>query len=162
MTTVSKKILVVDDEEAIRQVIKMGLVKLGYDPECAKNGKEGLEILEREEFPLILMDLRLPEIDGIELCMRIKERNPETVIYAFSGLVAEVEYYQLEEMGLDGLLCKPVTFEVLERAIKGAFEKINKRREKLHTSLCSSLYKSAYLHMPDANEHCPEVKEVDG
>ena len=138
MTAVSKKILVVDDEEAIREVMKLGLVKLGYDPGFAENGKEALEILAREKFPLILMDLRMPEIDGIELCMRIKERIPDTFIYAFSGIVTELEFDQIEEMGFDCLLCKPVTFEVLERAIKGAFEKINKRRERLSTTLCSS------------------------
>ena len=135
---VSKKILVVDDEESIREVMKMGLVKLGYDPVFAENGKEAFEILTREKFPLILMDIRLPGMDGIELCLRIKEKNPETVIYAFSGVVAEFEFDQLEKMGFDGLLCKPVPFEVLERAIKGAFEKINKRREKLSTSLCNN------------------------
>jgi two-component system KDP operon response regulator KdpE len=54
MTTLSKKILVIDDEEAIREVMKLGLVKLGYDVECAQNGKEALEILAREKFPLIL------------------------------------------------------------------------------------------------------------
>jgi len=137
MATLSKKILVVDGDESIRKLVKIKLVKLGYDPELAKNGKEALKISEREEFPLILMDLRLPEIDGIELCMRIKKRSPKTVIYAFSGVVTEVEFNQIEEMGFDGLLCKPVTFEVLERAIEGAFEKI-KRRERLSTSLCSS------------------------
>ena len=138
MTVVSKKILVVDDEKSLREIMKIRLGKLGYDSECAKNGKEALEILDKEEFPLILTDLRMPEIDGIELCMRIKDRSPETVIYAFSGVVTEVEFDLLEEMGFDGLLCKPVTFEVLGRAIEGAFEKINKRRENLSTSLCSS------------------------
>jgi len=127
MTTLSKKILVVDDEEAIREVMKMELVNLGYDPECAQNGKEALEILGREKFPLILTDLRIPEIDGIELCMQIKERNPETVIYAFSGHVTEDEFYELEEMGFDGILCKPVSFKVLKRAVEGAFDKINNR-----------------------------------
>ena len=138
MTMVSKKILVVDDEEAIREIMKMGLVKLGYDPECAKNGKEAMEILTNENFPIILMDIRLPEEDGIELCMRIKERNPDTVIYAFSGIVTENDFYQLEKKGFDGLICKPVTFEVLERAIKGAFEKINKRQEKISTPIYSN------------------------
>jgi CheY-like chemotaxis protein len=137
MTTVPKKILVVDDEEAIREVMKMELVTLGYDPECAQNGKEALEILAREKFPLILTDLRMPEIDGIELCMQIKRRNQNTVIYAFSGHVTEDEFYELEQMGFDGLLCKPVTFKVLKRAIEGAFDKIN-NREKLSPSLCSS------------------------
>ena len=65
MTTLSKKILIVDDEESIRKMMEIKLVKLGYNPGFAKNGKEALEISEREEFPLILMDLRLSEIDGI-------------------------------------------------------------------------------------------------
>jgi len=130
MTTVPKKILVVDDEEAIREVIKTGLVKLGYDPECAQNGKEALEILAREKFPLILTDLRMPEIDGIELCMRIKERNPKTVIYALSGHFTEDEFYKLEKIGFDGILCKPIFFKVLKRAIEGAFDKINKMRKR--------------------------------
>jgi CheY-like chemotaxis protein len=137
MTTVSKKILVVDDEEAIRRVIKMGLVNLGYHPEFAENGKEALEILDTEEFPLILMDLKLPDIDGIELCMRIKKKSPETVIYAFSGGVTEDEFYEFEEKGFDGLLCKPVAFEVLKRAVEGAFDKIN-NREKLSTPLSNN------------------------
>jgi CheY-like chemotaxis protein len=137
MTTVSKKILVVDDDESIREVMKMGLVKLGYDPAFAENGKEALEILAREEFPLILMDLRLPGIDGIELCIQIKKRNPETVIYAFSGVVTEDEFYELEEMGFDGLLCKPVPFKVLKNAIEGAFDKIN-NKGTLFPPLCSN------------------------
>ncbi|MBW2055493.1 MAG: response regulator, partial [Deltaproteobacteria bacterium] len=70
---------------------------------------------------------RMPGIDGIELCIQIKERNPETVIYAFSGLATEDEFYKLEQMGFDGLLCKPVSFKVLKRAVEGAFDKLNNR-----------------------------------
>ena len=109
MATLSKKILVVDGDESIRKLVKIKLVKLGYDPELAKNGKEALKISEREEFPLILMDLRLPEIDGIELCMRIKKRSPETVIYAFSGVVTEVEFNQIEEIGFVHIPLKSAT-----------------------------------------------------
>ena len=130
MTTVPKKILVVDDDEDIRQVTKMVLVNFGYEPECVKNGKEALALLNREKFPIVLMDLRLPEINGIDLCMRIKEKNPETVIYAFYGVVTDDEFYELEKMGFDGLLCKPVSFKVLKSAIEGAFDKINKRKRE--------------------------------
>ena len=137
MTMVSKKILVVDDEKAIREVIKVRLVKLGYDPVFAENGKEALEILDREMFPLILMDLRLPGMDDIELCIQIKKRNSDTVIYAFSGGVSELDYDHLEEKGFDGLLCKPVSFRVLKQAIEGAFDKIN-NREKLSTPFCNN------------------------
>jgi CheY-like chemotaxis protein len=136
MTTDSKKILVVDDEKSIRVITEKRLDKLGYVSECAQNGKEALKILNKEEIPLILMDLRLPDMDGPELCLRIKERNPETVIYAFSGHVTEDDFDQLEEMGFDGLLCKPVTSEILEQSVKGAFEQMNNRRKNNATSLC--------------------------
>ena len=140
MTTVSKKILVVDDDEDIRQVTKMVLVNFGYEPECVKNGKEALALLNKEKFPIVLMDLRLLEINGIDLCMRIKEKNPKTVIYAFYGVVTDDEFYKLEKMGFDGLLCKPVSFKVLKHAIEGAFDKINKRRERnTHPSLKGTL-----------------------
>jgi CheY-like chemotaxis protein len=127
MTTVSKKILVVDDEKSLREIMKIMLVQIGYDPEFAENGEEAFKILNREHFPIILMDLRIPDIDGVELCMQIKQRNPESVIYAFSGSFTDDEFDQIEEMGFDGLLCKPVKFDVLKSAIKGAYEKINKR-----------------------------------
>ena len=126
MTTLSKKILVVDDEESLKEIMTIMLDKIGYDHEFADSGEEALEILNREEFPIVLTDLKMPDIDGVELCMRIKQRNPETIIYAFSGGITELDYEELEEMGFDGLLCKPVTSKVLERAITGAFEKINK------------------------------------
>ena len=125
MTTLSKKILVVDDEEAIREIMEINLVRLGYDTKLAKNAKEALELLENEKFSLIITDLKMPEMDGIELCMRIKERTSKTLIYAFSGGFTEVDSDKLEKMGFDGLLCKPVKFEMLERAIEGAFKKID-------------------------------------
>jgi two-component system alkaline phosphatase synthesis response regulator PhoP len=131
MTTLSKKILVVDDEESIKEIMKIKLGKLGYDPKFAENGKDALEILENEEFTLILTDLRMPDINGTELCIKIKEKNPDTVIYAFSGGVTDLDFDQLKEKGFDGLLCKPVTSEVLERAVKGAFDKVNKLNPEL-------------------------------
>ena len=130
MTMLSKKILVVDDEESIREIMEINLVKLGYVPELAKNAKEALEILEDEKFPLIITDLKMPEMDGIELCMRIRERTSETLIYAFSGGFTVFDSDRLEKMGFDGLLCKPVKFEVLERAIEGAFKKIDEKKGK--------------------------------
>jgi two-component system, OmpR family, alkaline phosphatase synthesis response regulator PhoP len=120
----------VDDEEPIREIMEINLVRLGYAPEFATNAKEALEILDNEKFSLIITDLRMPEMDGIELCMRIRERSPETLIYAFSGGFTQLDSNQIEKMGFDGLLCKPVKYEVLERAIEGAFKKIDERQGK--------------------------------
>ena len=125
MTRLSKKILVVDDEETIREIMEINLVRLGYDPELAKNAKEALEILENGNFPLIITDLKMPDMGGIELCQRIRKRKPETLVYAFSGGFTGHDSDQVKKMGFDGLLCKPIKFEILERAIEGAFKKLD-------------------------------------
>jgi CheY-like chemotaxis protein len=128
MTTLSRRILFVDDEEILRETIEEMLKILGYDVELAKNAKEALEMAQNEYFPLIITDLMMPEIDGTQLCKQIREINETAVIYAFSGFLTEVDSDQLKSVGFDGHLCKPVKIEVLKHAIEGAFEKIHKRQ----------------------------------
>jgi CheY-like chemotaxis protein len=128
MTTLSRRILVVDDEEILRDTIEEMLIILGYDVELAKDAKEALEIARKEYFPLIITDLMMPKIDGTQLCKQIREINETAVIYAFSGFLTEVDSDQLKDIGFDGHLCKPVKMEVLKHAIEGAFEKIHQRQ----------------------------------
>lgn len=128
MTEFSKRILIVDDEDLVRDTVKDILMMLGYDVELARNAKEALEIARKEYFPLIITDLMMPEIDGTQLCKQIRKINETAVIYAFSGYLTEVDSDQLKDVGFDGHLCKPVKIEVLKHAIEGAFEKINRRQ----------------------------------
>ena len=128
MTTLSRRILFVDDEETLRDTIEEMLMILGYDVELAKDAKEALEIAQKEYFPLIITDLMMPEIDGTQLCKQIREINETAVIYAISGFLTEVDSDQLKSVGFDGHLCKPVKIEVLKHAIEGAFEKIHQRQ----------------------------------
>lgn len=128
MTTPSRRILFVDDEEIQRNTIKKMLVMLGYDVQLAKDANEALEISRKENFSLIITDLMMPEIGGAQLCQQIREINETAVIYAFSGYLAEVDSDQLKDVGFDGHLCKPVKIEVLKHAVEGAFEKIYQRQ----------------------------------
>ena len=123
MTTPSRRILFVDDEEIQRKTIKKMLVMLGYDVQLAKDANEALEISRKEKFSLIITDLMMPEIGGDQLCQQIREINETAVIYAFSGYLSELDSDQLKDVGFDGHLCKPVKIEVLKHAIEGAFEK---------------------------------------
>ena len=117
-----------DDEEILRDTIEEMLMMLGYDVEVAGDAKEALEIARKEYFPLIITDLMMPEIDGTQLCKKIREINETAVIYACSGYLTEVDSDQLKDVGFDGHLCKPVRIEVLKHAIEGAFEKIGQRQ----------------------------------
>lgn len=128
MTTLSKRILFVDDEELLRDTIKDMLVMLGYDVKLAGDAEEALEIARKEYFPLIITDLMMPQIDGIQLCKQIREINETAIIYAFSGHLSEVDSNRLRDVGFDGHLCKPVKIEVLRHAVEGAFDKIHQRQ----------------------------------
>jgi CheY-like chemotaxis protein len=128
MISLSRKILFVDDEESQIKLMQSFFLRKGYDAEFAKSAKEALEILDNEDISIILTDLQMPEMDGIELCRQIREKGSEVVIYGYSGDIIGVDSDYLEDIGFDGLLWKPVRLGVLERAIEGAFEKINRRR----------------------------------
>jgi two-component system, OmpR family, alkaline phosphatase synthesis response regulator PhoP len=128
MISLSKKILFVDDEESQIKLMQNIFYRMGYDAEFAKSAKEALEILDNENISIILTDLQIPDMDGIELCRRIREKGSEVVIYAFSGNIVGVDADHLEDIGFDGLLWKPVGLKVLKRAIEGAFEKIERSR----------------------------------
>jgi CheY-like chemotaxis protein len=128
---IEKKILVVDDEETTRVLLERTISDFGYSVELACNAKDALEKIKSEEFQLIITDLKMPEIDGTQLCRQIRNINLETVIYALSGYLTDYEPEELYDFGFDGHLCKPVNGDVLKSAIEGAFATIY-QREKRH------------------------------
>jgi CheY-like chemotaxis protein len=135
MISVSRKILFVDDEESQIKLMQSFFLRKGYDAEFAKSAKEALEILDNEDISIIITDLQMPEMDGIEFCRRVREKGSEVVIYGYSGDIIGVNSDHLEDIGFDGLLWKPVRLGVLERAIEGAFEKIDRRRGALKCNI---------------------------
>ncbi len=88
----SKKILVVDDEPDILKIVGFRLKAAGYDVLTSDNGRDGLDMVYKEKPDLILLDLRLPIMDGYEVCTRIKSDNrlkdiPVILLTASSGSV---------------------------------------------------------------------------
>ena len=119
-----KKLLVVDDDKSYLNALKKILTKMGYPAEVAAGSEEALKILEKEKFPLIITDLDMPGLDGVELCKQIKEIDSKSIVYALSGYITEYDTENLEKSGFDGYLSKPAKIEVLKQAIEGAFDKI--------------------------------------
>ena len=124
-----KKILFIDDDKRQREIIKKILSKIGYSVEVAENGNNALALLEKENFPLIITDLMMPDIDGTVLCKQIRKKNTESVIYALSGYIAQYDQELIEKAGFDGYLFKPVRMNILKEAVEGAFEKIDQRKK---------------------------------
>jgi len=88
------RILVVDDEKAIRESLQRSLAALGYDVKTASDGEQALETLEAGDFDILLTDLRMPGmVDGTELCRRVRQARPQmqvVVMTAFPSLETAV------------------------------------------------------------------------
>ena len=104
------RILIVEDEKPILNLIRMNLMDAGYDCLCAENGLEAANILEKERFDLILLDIMLPEIDGYELLEYIRPMEiPVIFITAKSDVMDRVRGLRL---GAEDYITKP--FEIIE------------------------------------------------
>ena|SRR5688572_13464508 len=114
------KILLVDDDDALRKLLRLALVKLGHAVVEARNGKEALALQRKEPFELILTDLIMPEKEGLETIEEFREKFPEVRIIAMSGggRVSATDYLKIAKvMGADGILTKPFSNDEMAAAI---------------------------------------------
>ena len=81
----SESILLVDDEDGIRKVLGIALADMGYHVLTAENGVEALRIFKDERPQIVLSDIKMPEMDGIELLRKIKQESPETEVIMITG-----------------------------------------------------------------------------
>ncbi len=102
------KVLIVDDEPQARRVLRTALISHGFEVIDARHGEEALEILRSEAPDVILLDLKMPGIGGIQTCREIRERS-EVPIIVVSGLKTEQEKVEALECGADDYITKPVS-----------------------------------------------------
>ena len=100
------RILVVDDEERIRKLLRMYLERENYEIEEAENGEQALEMAIEDDFDLILLDLMLPGMDGIEVCQQMREQKATPVIM-LTAKGEEANRVQGFEVGADDYITKP-------------------------------------------------------
>ena len=125
--TMEKKILVVDDEDFHRELMQKLLTKLGYEVAVAESAEEAFSLLEKEKFPVIITDLIMLEMDGVEFCQMIRETDTRTVVIALSGYTELYDNEKLKEAGFDNHLTKPFKIETINQAIKEGFEEFQRR-----------------------------------
>ena len=123
-----KKILLVDDEEDIRDVLDISLSDLGYKVFTAKNGEEAFQIFRNVNPPIVLTDIRMPIMDGIELLQKIKKENTDTEVIMITGhgdmdLAIKSLKYEATDF-----ITKPINDEVLGFALERAHERISMRQ----------------------------------
>ncbi len=122
-----KKILVVDDEAIVRESIRDWLEDAGYQVETAESGEEAVEMIKKQDFGVMVLDLRLPGKTGIGILKEIKLLKPQIksiIITAYPTVVTAVEAMKL---GAIDYLIKPVAPDQLERLIEETLLKYEKQ-----------------------------------
>ncbi|VAW79473.1 hypothetical protein MNBD_GAMMA15-2544 [hydrothermal vent metagenome] len=132
------KTLIVDDDRLVLAMLSSGLGKAGYAITSAAGGKEALELIEEEEFDLVILDIRMPDISGIDVSYILNARNIPFLI-----LTAHADAELVESMvdnGALGYLIKPVDVEQIIPAIEAALKRsgeIKQLREKERNLQCA-------------------------
>jgi len=126
-----KTVLLADDEAGIRKVLSISLRDLGYTVHTAEDGETALQIFRREKPAIVLTDIKMPGMDGIQLLQKIKQESPGTEVIIITGhgdIDLAIESLKFEATDF---VTKPINDEVLEIALQRAQERIA-MRELLH------------------------------
>lgn len=129
----AKSILIVDDEEDIRTILEYNLRKEGYDIYLASNGKEAMAEATKHKPDLILLDVMMPEMDGMEVCELLR-KNPAFNNTLICFLTARNEDYSQVaglDVGADDYIPKPIKIRILTSRIKAMFRRTEKEPQDL-------------------------------
>ncbi len=124
-------VLVVDDEKGILNVLKIYLEDAGYRVSTAQDGKIAARLIDKNNFEIILTDIRMPGMDGISLLKHVKKKSPDTQVIMITG---HGDYkLAIESLKLDAVdfIAKPIDNDVLDIALKRANDRIAARKEIL-------------------------------
>ncbi|AYF86271.1 two-component system response regulator RssB [Pseudomonas sp. JS3066] len=153
----SAKLLIIDDDEVVRASLAAYLEDSGFSVRQASNGLQGLQVFEQERPDLVICDLRMPQVDGLELIRRISELEAETPVIVVSGAGVMSDAVEALRLGAADYLIKPLEdLAVLEHSVRRALDRAalrleNRRyREKLE-SANRELQASLHLLQEDQN-----------
>jgi len=117
------RVLIAEDEAINQKVIHQLLSKMGYQAEIANNGLEAIKALEKQPYDVILMDVRMPEMDGLEATRHIRTDIPSTLqphIIALTGDAVDGQREKYLAAGMDDYLTKPIQTDMLELALRNS------------------------------------------
>jgi DNA-binding NtrC family response regulator len=123
------RIFIVDDDEDIRKVLEAILVEEGYDVESVGTANEALEATERRFYNVALIDVRLPDMEGINLLTKFKPSTPRMRKIIITGYPTLQNAVQAVNSGADAYIMKPFDVEKVLKTIEGQLEKQEKERK---------------------------------
>jgi DNA-binding NtrC family response regulator len=132
-------ILIVDDEDSVRDSLLNWFIEDGYEVEAAENAKKALQLLEQRDFNIILVDIKMPGMDGLELQRRIKALNSETIVIIMTAFASVETAVQALKDGAYDYVTKPFDPDDLSHLIRnaGAQIRLSKENEALKKRVTS-------------------------
>ena len=100
-------VLVVDDEDALRSVLSTELISEGYTVDTAPDGDDAITILQQKTFDLVLLDIKMPRVDGFEVLRFIKQRYPTTKVIMLTGFADLKNAIESKKLGAEDFVSKP-------------------------------------------------------
>lgn len=101
------RLLVVDDEESLRTVLSSELVSEGFKVQNAGDGDEAIAILDKEEFDLVLLDIKMPRVNGFDVLKHVKEKHPGTKVVMLTGFADLKNAIESKKLGAEDFVSKP-------------------------------------------------------
>ncbi len=159
----AEKVLLVDDEDAIREILGLSIADLGYDVSTAASGEEALDTFDVCQPSIVLTDIKMPGMDGITLLKRLKEKSPDVEVIMISGhgdMDLAVRSLQFEALDF---ITKPIRDELLINALKRATEKIVMRRQlREHTQNLERIVKEKSAKLVELERQLAVGQVVEG
>lgn len=125
------KILVIDDDPSIRNMLAIVLKKSGFEVTCTESGKTALEKLKKESFDLVISDIKMPDISGIDLLKKIKVISPEIPVIMITAFASANDAVEAMKLGAEDYVTKPFSLDELKIIIDRAIYKTNIEKENI-------------------------------
>lgn len=119
-----RKILVVEDDRDIAGILKMHLQDVGYDVSLVYDGREGLDAVLSGSWDMVILDIMLPGVDGLELCKKVRAKPDYVPILMLTAKSSEIDRVLGLEIGADDYLTKPFSIPELQARVKSLFRRV--------------------------------------
>ena len=125
----NEKILIVDDEQIALENLEIIMEKENYDVKTSSSGKEALKMLQKQEFDVVLTDLRMDEVDGMQILTECKKLYPESEVIMITAYASLPSAIETMKKGAYYYLAKPFKLDEVRKVVKEALEKVKLKKE---------------------------------
>ena len=132
--TLNRKVLIVEDDKDIAKLVELHLTNLGCKCDLSFDGETGLEKALKNQYDLIILDLKLPGIDGMEICKEVRSEKKYTPILMLTSRSEELDKVLGLEFGADDYLTKPFSFRELQARAKAIFRRVESVKEDIQST----------------------------